>query len=73
MIKDIRSRMILFVTCLGRASSKEGRVAMLIRDMDISWFMVYGQQVEEEKLRERKEYRGKKAKTGMILASIRVV
>ena len=40
MIKDMRSRMNLFVTGLGRASSKEDRVTMLIGDIDISRFIV---------------------------------
>ena len=35
MVKNIRSRMRLFVAELGRASSKEARDAMLIGDMDI--------------------------------------
>ncbi|XP_049356323.1 uncharacterized protein LOC125820943 [Solanum verrucosum] len=35
MVKDMRSRMSLFVAELGRLSSKEGRAAMLIGDMDI--------------------------------------
>ena len=56
--------MSLFFTSLGRASSKKGRVAMLIGDMYVSKLMVYMQKVEEEKLRDREEYGNKKAMTG---------
>ncbi|XP_015087061.1 uncharacterized protein LOC107030206 [Solanum pennellii] len=52
--------MSLFFTGLGRASSKEGRDAMLISDMDVSRLIVYVQQVKEEKLRDK----SKKSKTG---------
>uniref|UniRef100_M1DZG1 Gag-pol protein n=1 Tax=Solanum tuberosum TaxID=4113 RepID=M1DZG1_SOLTU len=64
MVKDMMSRMSLFIAGLGRLSSKEGKAAMLIGDMDISRLMVYVQQVEEEKLRDREEFKSKKAKTG---------
>ncbi|XP_015072896.1 uncharacterized protein LOC107017134 [Solanum pennellii] len=64
VVKDMRSRIHLFVASLDRASRKEGRVAMLTGDMDISKLMVYVQQVEEEKLSDIEEYRNKKAKTG---------
>ena len=47
--------MSLFVTGLGRASSKEARAAFLIKNMNIYWLMVYMQQVEEEKLMDREE------------------
>ncbi|XP_015060338.1 uncharacterized protein LOC107006249 [Solanum pennellii] len=36
MVKDVRSKMSLFVAEFGRSSSKECRAAMLIRDRDIS-------------------------------------
>lgn len=64
MVADMRSRMSLFVAGLSRLSSKEGRAAMLIQNMDISRLMVYVQHVDEEKLRDREEFKNKRAKTG---------
>ncbi|WMV42359.1 hypothetical protein MTR67_035744 [Solanum verrucosum] len=54
MVKDMRNKMSLFVAGLGRLSSEEGRATMLIGDMEISWLMVYVQQVEKEKPRDNK-------------------
>lgn len=73
MIKDSMSKLSLFVVGFGRASSKEGRVAMLIGDLDIYRFIVYMQQVKEEKLKDREEYRNNKVKTGMSLDNKKVV
>ncbi|XP_069154321.1 uncharacterized protein [Solanum lycopersicum] len=56
MVKNMMRRMSLFVAGLGRASSNEGKASMLIGDMDISRLMVYVQQAEKEKLRDRKEH-----------------
>ncbi|KAH0757858.1 hypothetical protein KY290_021351 [Solanum tuberosum] len=64
MVANMRNIMSLFVAGLSRLLSKEGRAAMLIGDMDMSRLMVYVQQVEEEKLRDREEFRNKRAKTG---------
>ncbi|XP_049399914.1 uncharacterized protein LOC125864005 [Solanum stenotomum] len=63
MVADIRSKMSVFVARLSCLSSKDSRAAMLIEDMYIERLMVYVQQVEEEKLRDREEFRNKKAKT----------
>lgn len=63
MVADIRSKMSLYVARLGRSTKKEGRGAILVRDMNIDRLMTYVQQTEEEKLQDRKEYRSKRAKT----------
>ncbi|XP_049394889.1 uncharacterized protein LOC125859236 [Solanum stenotomum] len=43
-------------------SSKEGKAAMLIRDIDLERFMIHLQQVEEDKLKDREEFKDKRAK-----------
>ena len=55
--------MSFLVAGLGHLSSKEGRATILIGDMDISRLMVYVQQVEEENLRGREEFKNKRANT----------
>ncbi|WMV58022.1 hypothetical protein MTR67_051407 [Solanum verrucosum] len=64
MVANMRSRMSPFVAGLSRLSSKEGKTAMFIGDINIARFMIYVQQVEEEKLEDREESRNKKVKTG---------
>lgn len=51
MVKDMWSKMNLFVTSLGLASSREGRVEILFGDIDICRIIVYVKQDYEEKLR----------------------
>ena len=49
MVKDMRIRMSLFITVLGRSSRTEGRIAIYIGHMDKSMLMVYVNQLDEEK------------------------
>uniref|UniRef100_M1DWL7 Gag-pol protein n=1 Tax=Solanum tuberosum TaxID=4113 RepID=M1DWL7_SOLTU len=74
MVADMRSRMRLFVAGLSRLSSKEGKTTMLIGDMDIARLIIYVQQVEEDKLRDKEKFKNKRAKTsGMSPGSTRVM
>lgn len=54
--------MSLFVAGLSRLSSKKGKAVVLIGDIDITRLMIHVQQVEEDKLKDREEFRNKKAK-----------
>ncbi|TMX04679.1 hypothetical protein EJD97_005968 [Solanum chilense] len=60
---DMRSRMSYFLAGIGLSSSKEGRATKLIGDMDILRLMIYVEKVEKEKLRNREEFKNKRAKT----------
>ncbi|XP_049381147.1 uncharacterized protein LOC125845640 [Solanum stenotomum] len=43
-------------------SNKEGKTTMLIGDMDIARLMIHVQQVKEDKLKDREEFKNKRAK-----------
>ncbi|WMV29440.1 hypothetical protein MTR67_022825 [Solanum verrucosum] len=59
----MRSKMRKFVSRLSKYVKKECKVALLINNMDISRIMVYAQQVEEYKQRDREEYQNKRKTT----------
>lgn len=63
MVADMRRRKSLLVVGLTRLSSKKSKAAMLISDMGIARSMIHVQRVEEDKLRDRKEFKNKRAKT----------
>ncbi|XP_049391585.1 uncharacterized protein LOC125856025 [Solanum stenotomum] len=73
MVANMRSKMSLFVAGLSLLSSREGKTAMLIGDMDIARLMIHVQQVEEEKLKDREEIQNNRAKKGMSPCSRRVM
>ncbi|XP_049382834.1 uncharacterized protein LOC125847209 [Solanum stenotomum] len=63
MVTDMRSRMSLYVVGLSCQSRKEGKKAMLIRDVDPARFTIHVKQVKEDKLKDREEFKNKRAKT----------
>ncbi|WMV29272.1 hypothetical protein MTR67_022657 [Solanum verrucosum] len=63
MVDDMMSRMILFIIGLTRLSSKESKAAMLIGYMGIARLMIHVQQVDEDQLRDKEEFKNKRAKT----------
>lgn len=64
MVVDMSSRMSLFVVGLSHMLSKESMILMPLGDMDISRLMIYVQQVENKKTRDRDEFKNKKSKKG---------
>jgi len=62
VVADMRSRTSLLVVGLSRKSSKEDQTAMLIEDMDIAMLMIHVQKVEEDKMKDREEFKNKRAK-----------
>ena len=56
--------MSLFVAEMSLKSSKEGKAAMQIGDMDQERLTIHVQQVHKEKLRDREEFKNKRDKTG---------
>ncbi|WMV08759.1 hypothetical protein MTR67_002144 [Solanum verrucosum] len=55
-VANMTSTMSLFMSRLSHLSSKEGKAAMLIGDMDIARLMIYVCQVKEDKLNDREEF-----------------
>lgn len=63
MVKHMRNRMSFFVANVRRACISQGKVAMMIGDMDISWLIIHVHQKKLEKLRDREEYKIMKPQT----------
>ncbi|KAK6776197.1 hypothetical protein RDI58_027198 [Solanum bulbocastanum] len=63
MVADMRSKMSLFVVGLTSLSSKESKTSMLVGYMGIARWMIHVQQVEKDQLRDREEFKNKRAKT----------
>ncbi|KAH0662286.1 hypothetical protein KY284_027217 [Solanum tuberosum] len=63
MVANMRSRVSLFVVGLTHLSSKESKATMLIGYMSIARLMIHVQRFEEDKLKDKEEFKNKKAKT----------
>lgn len=53
MVADPRARMSKFISGVSDLLSKECKVAILVKEIDISQLMTYAEWIEEEKIRER--------------------
>lgn len=70
IVVDMRKKMSLFVNKLSRLSIKEGKIVMLVRGMDITRLITNFQQVEEDELKDREEFRYKKVMSSINLRPI---
>lgn len=62
IVVEMRSKISLFIVRLSHITKKERKKAILIRDIDIARLMTYVQQVQEEKLKDKKDFCNKRAK-----------
>lgn len=53
MVADPRARMSKFISDVSDLVPKECKMAMLVKEMDISRLMTYTEQIEKEKRKER--------------------
>ena len=63
MVPTMRAKMRKFVSGLAKHTKKEGKTAILNNDMDFSRLVVYLQQVEDDKKKDKEEYASKRAKS----------
>lgn len=62
MVVDSRARISMFVYGVSDVIVNEFKIAMFIKEINLSKLMFYAQQIEQEKLKEKKK-ENKKART----------